>query len=413
MLSAKVRLKARLRCPVKKLRQNVSALYEVRFTVLLLSPLTPHAMSAQPSEHLIEHFVIDLPAGDAASFAGFAAVVSPMFELIPVHGDQPFHAHVAATCLPEIYLTRTVASASRYERHHRTIAQSGTDAVVVLVYLSTGFSIELDGRCEQVDAQDLVFLDLCKPVSIQAERVDNISLVVSRQKLEALGVPIRDVHGLVLKSGVTKELLLSHLRACVQVGARLAAADAQAVSDVTAQLVAACWHGRSRRTVVESSRAGLASLVDAKAFIESQLANPALGPAMVQEAFNLSRATLYRMFEPVGGVAAYILARRMHRAFQLITVPNADRPRIKQLALAVGFEHPSAFSRAFRKHFGLSPQEVRTRQKFPTEPSARPWRVPSQAVSLVAHALESPGLNDAPQEPGAIEPMARVPMGPV
>jgi len=73
----------------------------------------------------------------------------------------------------------------------------------------------------------------------------------------------------------------------------------------------------------------------------------------------------------------------MHMAFQRITALDADRPRIKQLAQDLGFVHPSAFSRAFKKQFGLSPQEVRLAQKFPSEPSARPWRVPPSAQALV------------------------------
>jgi AraC-like DNA-binding protein len=36
------------------------------------------------------------------------------------------------------------------------------------------------------------------------------------------------------------------------------------------------------------------------------------------------------------------------------------RPRISQLAFELGFSHPSAFTRAFKDFFGMSPKDVRT-----------------------------------------------------
>lgn len=337
---------------------------------------------------LIQHYAIDLPASDPGSFDGFVALVSPMFDLTRLHPEQPFEARVDSTCLSELYLSRTVAGGTLFERSPQTMARSGTDAIVVVFYLNVGIAFELDGQRQAVAPNDLVFFDLRQPLRIHAEMVDNISLVLPRQKLEELGVAVRDLHGHVLRSGVSKHLLLSHLRACIEVAPRIPAADAQAISDATVRLVAACCHGLTRRVLDEGGRSGLATLAEVKAFIEDRLGDPELGPGAVLSAFSLSRATLYRMFESVGGVAAFILERRLHRAFQLITALDADKPRIKQLAQDLGFAHASAFSRAFKKQFGLSPQEMRLGQKYPSEPSARPWRVPPSAQALVLSAAD-------------------------
>lgn len=345
-------------------------------------------MSRPSTEPFAQYFKIDLSAQAPDSFEGFAALVSPMFDLIRVHEDQPFHASVATTCLPDLYLTRTVAAASRYERHGKTIAKSGTDAIVVLVYLSGGFTFETDGRTETVQANEIAFFDLGHPLCIQTEQVDNISLVVSRRRLEALTASVRDIHGYVLKTGAARDLLLAHLHACIDVGHRVPAADAAAISDLTIRMVATSWNSVARRTAAATRHAGLANLGDIKSHIETQLGNPALGPALLLQMFSLSRATLYRMFEPIGGVAAYILERRMQRALHLLTAPDTDKPRIKQLAQELGFEHPSAFSRAFKKQFGVSPQEVRMHQTFPKDASARPWKVPRSAEPLVASAVD-------------------------
>ena len=45
-------------------------------------------------------------------------------------------------------------------------------------------------------------------------------------------------------------------------------------------------------------------------------------------AFGLSRAALYRHFEPVGGIAAYIRSARHSRAYQEIVAPEFANQRI-------------------------------------------------------------------------------------
>lgn len=343
-------------------------------------------MSHATPDTFVPHFRIVLPADDPNSFAGFTAVVSPMFDLTRLHDDRPFEAHVSTACLPDIYVTRTIASATRYERNTRTIAKSGTDAVVVLVYLSGGYAFDIEGRTDTVQANDVAFFDLRRPLSIQTEHVDNISLVISRQRLSEVAPAVQDFHGFVLRAGAARDLLLAHMRAVVEVGHRLPAADAAALSDVTVRMVAASWNSMSRHTLAAARDAGLATLADIKQHIEHHLHRPELGPAWLQDEFNLSRATLYRMFEPIGGVAAFILERRMQRALQMITAPGSGKPRIKQLALDVGFLHPSAFSRAFKKQFGVSPQDVRLHQNTPTEASIGPWKVPPSVEPLVTGA---------------------------
>ncbi|MEE2929174.1 MAG: hypothetical protein VX599_00510, partial [Pseudomonadota bacterium] len=49
-------------------------------------------------------------------------------------------------------------------------------------------------------------------------------------------------------------------------------------------------------------------------YIESHLGDQTLLPAQICNLFNLSRATLYRMFEDDGGVRRFIQDRRLHSA---------------------------------------------------------------------------------------------------
>jgi len=77
-------------------------------------------------------------------------------------------------------------------------------------------------------------------------------------------------------------------------------------------------------------------------------------------AFGISRATLYRMFEPEGGLARYMRQRQLRRALTAIASPAHRHLRVLDIATQHGFRTESGFIRAFRRAFGATPSELRT-----------------------------------------------------
>lgn len=91
------------------------------------------------------------------------------------------------------------------------------------------------------------------------------------------------------------------------------------------------------------------------AFVESRLDDPSLGVQTLLNSFGVSRASLYRMFEPSGGVRQYVSNRRIMRAvLDLSNHPN-KRGAITQAAYKWGFSSPPSFNRAVREKLGVSP----------------------------------------------------------
>lgn len=335
-------------------------------------------MTLPAQQTIVQRQEIELPAEAPDSFANFQILVRPMFELVRLRADVPFSARASITFLPDVLLSRTVNTAARFERDHRTIARSGIDDILVLAYLSGAFSFEVDGSAHVVESNEIAFFDLTRPFSIQSEQVDNISLHVSRRRLAELMPSMTDIHGFVLRRGATREMLLTHMRACHEMAPQITTAESSSFSDAILPLVAGGLQHAKRQASGSTAHVGLASLTDVTSFIEDQLTRVDLGPDDLTRAFGLSRATLYRLFEPLGGVAAYILDRRLNRALQAITAPHSAHLRLKQLAHAVGFAHPTSFTRAFKKRFGMPPHEVRALRSYPDEVQSAAWR---QALS--------------------------------
>jgi AraC-like DNA-binding protein len=91
--------------------------------------------------------------------------------------------------------------------------------------------------------------------------------------------------------------------------------------------------------------------------VRRNLGKPGLGPAMIAASLGISRASLYRAFEPHGGVVAYIQRERLDEAYRRLSVPGQGGT-ISALAWELGYPDPSTFTRAFRRRFGHAPRDL-------------------------------------------------------
>lgn len=93
-------------------------------------------------------------------------------------------------------------------------------------------------------------------------------------------------------------------------------------------------------------------------YIEDNLGSPDLGTQSILAKFGVSRASLYRMFEPKGGVRNYIMDRRTLRAVLDIS-RHADRRGIVQMAAdRWGFSTGPNFNRSIKRLYGNSPRAL-------------------------------------------------------
>jgi AraC-like DNA-binding protein len=242
------------------------------------------------------------------------------------------------------------------------------DHLAFCVVLDGAIEVDADGAPALAKAGDIFLLDLREQTRLvfgtQASATSVLTLWVPRSRLPA-GLSSQSVlHGLVAKAvapGITV--------ATAAVRALMAQLDAFAVDEMD-ELIAGVvvLLGHAIGLCVTSKEAEpdqpvpLDTFVTLCRYIEGNLASRDLGVAKLAATFGLSRASLYRLFEPAGGVASFIRQRRLARARHELSAPGLHDRRIGPIAYQAGFRSVATFNRAFLAAYGETPRNVRKRR---------------------------------------------------
>jgi AraC-like DNA-binding protein len=135
--------------------------------------------------------------------------------------------------------------------------------------------------------------------------------------------------------------------------------DAPFAVEANAKLVAACLDpnpdtAHDHRAILDLARRRIVHT-----FIEAHLRRPGLTTAMIARGCGLSPRRLSRLFDPIGGLHAYILDLRLNRARADLAAESKAQQSIGAIAADLGFVNQAHFSTAFRRHFGHTPKEER------------------------------------------------------
>lgn len=239
----------------------------------------------------------------------------------------------------------------------------------------------LDGR-QRVDfgegSIELVEGDLCVgepgyPLATEVRRCEILTVALERDRLDnAKG----SLHGAVLRGEhPLGQLLGGHLYRLLQMLPGLTLENAAKTAHVTLSLLHTCLGLQCRALETAAEHPLRARIV---AFIESHVHASDLDSRMLQRVFHLSRARLYRILQPEGGVAHVIVRARTDAAFR--DIRHTPEQPLQKVAERWGFSNVRQFQRAFRARFGFSPATLRQPQ----------WRVRSDASIAACPAPASP-----------------------
>jgi AraC-like DNA-binding protein len=305
---------------------------------------------------------LSVTPGNAQEFDLWRFGMSPLFAMEPRdrRGRASFAVEATSYQFADVALSLGTSSAAVFKRTSQTIARSGLDNICLVVHLIGGCSLEIEGRSIEVHPGDVFIVDLTRHSSIRAPDYASLSIVLPRALVAPLLPNLDSLHGLVLpRSSPFNTMLVSHLQTLFAEVPALGLQEVSAAASGTAALVASLLGASANGRDATRQAASIASLQALRRVVEANLADPDLGPEFLCQQLGMSRATLYRLFESLGGVRRYIQQRRLTRAYQTITDPTHAGERVSTIAARYGFSSDSVFSRAFREAYGMSPTDLR------------------------------------------------------
>jgi AraC-like DNA-binding protein len=208
-----------------------------------------------------------------------------------------------------------------------------------------------------VPAGTVQVFSLHEPFDGWREDIDWLTLIVSRDQFPELAPRIDAAMHRPLE-GATGALLGQYLGILADNLPRMTAEELPRVAEATRAMLGACIFPDGESLAAAQVHIDSTGLARLKAIIRRNLRSPTLGPRRLCSLGGISRSQLYRLFEPLGGVASYIQAERLRHAHRALSEPSDTRD-IVRIAEEFGFYDASTFSRAFRREFGLTPSEVR------------------------------------------------------
>ena len=303
-------------------------------------------------------------------FDMWRGTVSQLHELtLPEDGPPlPFQAEVAAWSLGPFAVAGGQFSARRMVRDPALIRRLGIDHYRLLLPMEAAeLRFSAGEKRRIVRPGQVIFSDLARTEEADCGPGELMQFLIARDVLDALMPAPPDLHGLV-PEGPLGSLVVEHLRALVRALPGLSAEEARRASEASLHLIAALARGGpagDARPAIE-----IAARRRIMRQIEARLTDPDLSQDALQRAFGLSRSALYRLFQPLGGVAAHIQERRLRRIRAILSGPGPHH--LGTLAWEHGFASQAHMSRAFRALFGHAPRDTGPSVARLAAPEARP-----------------------------------------
>jgi AraC-like DNA-binding protein len=273
---------------------------------------------------------------------------------------QPFAAHAEDWPLGDLLISRARAPQRRLVRSARHCAADDFDHVVLRTTRAGPMHCQLGDARVQVGAGQLFMGSFSEPSTIDYPDGAWVAAIIPRRVLADWEIePPKP--GAAMPRGPAADLLADFI---LSLAARLDGAttgEVPLLTEVFRSMLTSCLRGSDPRlsAAPENHAARQRAAVDR--VIRREIASARLDADRLAALSGLSRATLYRLYEAKGGVAARIREMRLEKVYAALADPAQQARPINEVAEAWGFHCTASFNRAFRKAYGTTPGAVRAR----------------------------------------------------
>jgi AraC-like DNA-binding protein len=245
----------------------------------------------------------------------------------------------------------------RYRRDRKHIAASGIDHWALSV-LKTGNNVSQTGsRVIHSSAGAVQVKSLANPYDGRCTTNTAVTLLLARDNFQTISDAL-DAADHVNISGPMGDILKECILALERHIKHMRVGEIFTVEKMLSSLIEAVLRPSSDNLSAARTPIVAAQFNLARRFIQENLTSPDLNPTTLCKALGVSRRQLYYLFEQRGGVAKFILRRRLAACCAAIA-DQSDSRLISTIAYSFGFTDAALFSRQFHAEYGFRPSEAR------------------------------------------------------
>lgn len=300
------------------------------------------------------------------NLAAWRSIFEPVFDLVVSSDDgDDFFGTIELYPAADLLIGVAESSPLCFERALQKVISSNFDHILARFVVSGELQGEFGAKKVVTREGNIVLVDLAQPCRIACVNGDNsFKEIVVWMPRRALAPQIPDtysLHGLMLEENVAT----SHLvQSCAQFlrGVATRSGQIENFSPIALSLKRLINEAILNSDVAMKGprlNQGEGAYADIMGFIDNNVNSAHLSVDDIAKSLGVSRASLYRLFAPAGGIAQYVKKIRLRAAFDEITAPRRAAARVKDIAFRAGFKNLSAFSRAFRQEYAVSPRQAR------------------------------------------------------
>lgn len=294
--------------------------------------------------------------------------VSVIFDVTRIGGppSTSFEARVDAFQIGNLVITDSKQGEQAYQNTPKRIRRAGIDLIQIGFYRSGGYDGDASGLTIRGRPGDIQIIDLGRPIVTVESASDMVCVFIPREILQARIGDLDGLHGACLDPPDTR-LIADYLALLAGQLPYMRDEDGETAANATLDLISACLRTTASLRHEAQSPIRQVMLGRAKQIIDANLRSPRLTTDFVCRASSVSRRSLYRLFEPLGGIHSYILRQRLARIMGAMKDPT-NQSRISDLAADFGFNCEETFWRAFKRHYGMTPGDARHLHSTHTHP---------------------------------------------
>ncbi len=282
-----------------------------------------------------------------------------LFDITLLSPEETFFNRLEGYNLGGVVFMRCTGVPQRFERKLSHILIDGADTVMAALELEgDGWRGDYDGRLADSTMGRIRILDMARPYDMTTGAYKYLYVIIPRALLE--GCEGLDCHGVMIaEDSPSGRLLEAYIRTLGDVIDRMTVHEAETAAKALVALIGGAILAHAEPAADDMRPVEKMLLAQGRRFVEQHLGDADLSPETIRRHLNVSRSLLYKVFEPLGGVSAFIQARRLDQAFDAILHDRAEQHTLGEIAYRHGFRSDAHFSRAFRTRFGVTPGRLR------------------------------------------------------